>query len=266
MGVLNVTPDSFSDAGSLFRQGKPDLGAIVSVARGMLEDGAVILDIGGESTRPGAEPVSVSQECGRVMPVIERLLELDTIICVDTSKREVAVEALAMGCHMVNDVYGLRSEGMLQALAAGGAAVCIMHMRGEPRSMQRDPQYADVVGEVRDFLAERVNACRGAGIDPARLVIDPGIGFGKTLTHNLALLRNLGKLKVHGVALLVGVSRKSMLGTITGRRVPQRVVASAVAAALAVQQGADIVRVHDVAATADALRMVRAWTAAEEIP
>ncbi|MFP6816160.1 MAG: dihydropteroate synthase [Pseudomonadales bacterium] len=263
MGVLNVTPDSFSDGGRLFSAQRPDLGAIEELARGMLDDGAVILDVGGESTRPGAEPVSADEECERVMPVIERLLGLDTILCVDTRKSEVAIAAIAMGCHMINDVTGLRGEGMLSAVADGGTAVCIMHMLGEPRSMQRDPHYVDVVGEVRDFLAERVNACAEAGIDSTRLLIVPGIGFGKTLDHNLALLRNLTELKLVGPALLVGVSRKSMLGTITGRSVRDRVVGSAVAAALAVQHGANIVRVHDVAATADALAMVQAWTAPE---
>lgn len=265
MGVLNVTPDSFSDGGRLFCAGRPDLGAIENLAQGMLDDGAAILDVGGESTRPGAEPVSVDEECERVMPVIERLLDLNTIISVDTRKPEVAIAAIAMGCHMINDVGGLRGEGMLGAVAQGGTAVCIMHMLGEPSSMQRDPQYVDVVGEVRDFLAKRVNACSEAGIDPTRLLIDPGIGFGKTLNHNLVLLRSLSELKLLGPALLVGVSRKRMLGTITGRSLPNRMVASAVAAALAVQHGADIVRVHDVAATADALAMVQAWTAPEDV-
>jgi dihydropteroate synthase len=263
MGVLNVTPDSFSDGGRLFIGGKADLGAIVALAEGMLEEGAAVLDVGGESTRPGAQSVSVAAECKRVMPVIERLLELDTIISVDTSKPEVAVVAMAAGCHMVNDVCGLRNEGMSQALADSGAAICLMHMRGEPRSMQRDPQYADVVSAVREFLTERVSACRDVGIDSARLLVDPGIGFGKTLTHNLTLLRNLGELKVAGLPVLVGVSRKRMIGTITGREVGERMVASAVGAALAVQQGADIVRVHDVAATADALKMVQAWMTPE---
>jgi dihydropteroate synthase len=264
MGVLNVTPDSFSDGGRLFTGGSADLGAIVDTAQGMLEEGAAILDVGGESTRPGAQPVAADEECRRVIPVIERLLELDTIISIDTSKAEVAARALLMGCHMVNDVYGVRDHGMLQAVADSGAALCIMHMRGEPRSMQHDPQYADVVSEVRDFLAARAAACRGAGIDAARLLIDPGIGFGKTLAHNLALLRNIGELKAVGLPVLVGVSRKRMIGTITGRSVSERGVASAVASALAAQQGADIVRVHDVAATADALKMVRAWKAPEE--
>jgi dihydropteroate synthase len=264
MGVLNVTPDSFSDGGRLFSAHRPDLGAVEELARSMLDDGAVMLDVGGESTRPGAEPVSVDEECERVMPVIERLLGLDTIVSVDTRKPEVAIAAIAMGCHMINDVGGLRDEGMLRVVADGETAVCIMHMLGEPPSMQRDPHYADVVGEVRDFLAERVNACSEAGIDPARLVIDPGIGFGKTLDDNLALLRNLAELKLLGPAVLVGVSRKSMLGTITGRSLPDRVVASAVAAALAVQHGANIVRVHDVAATADALAVVQAWTVSKD--
>lgn len=259
MGVLNITPDSFSDGGRLYAGNRADLGAILAVAGEMLEAGAAILDVGGESTRPGAEPISAAEECERVIPVIERLLELDTIVSVDTSKPEVAARAIAMGCHMVNDVCGLRSEGMLRTVAESGVAVCIMHMRGEPRSMQHDPQYVDVVAEVRQFLAERVSAWRSAGLEGTRVVLDPGIGFGKTLTHNLELLRNLEALKVQGMPILVGVSRKRMLGTITGRAVSERVVASAVAAALAVQSGADIIRAHDVAATADALKMVRAW-------
>jgi len=232
----------------------------------MLEAGAAILDVGGESTRPGAQPVPAAEELGRVMPVIECLLQLDTIVSVDTSKPEVATAALAAGCHMINDVAGLRAPGMLQAVAGSRAAICIMHMRGEPRSMQNDPTYADVVGEVRAFLAERVAHCRGVGVEPDRLLLDPGVGFGKTLAHNLALLRSLGELKVDALPLLVGVSRKRMIGTITGRDVSERVVGSAVAAALAVQRGADIVRVHDVAATADALAMVEAWNAVEEEP
>jgi len=259
MGVLNITPDSFSDGGRLFVHERPDFGAILETAARMLEEGAAVLDVGGESTRPGAEPVSADEECSRVMPVIERLLELDTIVSVDTSKPEVATRAIAMGCHMINDVGGLRDERMLQTVADSGVAMCIMHMRGEPRSMQQDPVYADVVAEVREFLAGRVAAWLAAGLDRARLLLDPGIGFGKTLTHNLELLRNLEALKVEGLPMLVGVSRKRMLGAITGRPVSARLVASAVAAALAVWNGADVVRVHDVAATADALKIVQAW-------
>jgi dihydropteroate synthase len=259
MGVLNVTPDSFSDGGSLFARGRADLGKIVAAAQGMLDEGAAILDVGGESTRPGAQPVSVRDECERVLPVVERLLELDTVVSLDTSKPEVARRALAMGCHMINDVCGLRDESMLEVVAGSDAAVCLMHMLGEPRSMQQNPHYVDVVAEVGEFLASRVAACRGAGINADRLVIDPGIGFGKTLAHNLQLLRNLKALKIEEIPLLVGVSRKAMIGTITGREVPQRAVASAVAAGLMAQHGADILRVHDVGATADALKMVEAW-------
>jgi dihydropteroate synthase len=263
MGVLNITPDSFSDGGRLFARGRVDLEATLDMARSMLDAGAAIVDVGGESTRPGAEPVPVDEECQRVMPVIERLLELDTIVSVDTSKPAVAARALELGVHMVNDVCGLRGEAMLRVVADSDAAICIMHMRGEPRSMQDDPQYGDVVAEVRAFLSEQVNACGQLGIDQSRLVLDPGIGFGKTLAHNLALLRGLAEVQVAGLPLLVGVSRKRMIGTITGREVGERVVGSAVAAALAVEHGAKIVRVHDVAATADALKIVQAWTPKE---
>ena len=266
MGVLNVTPDSFSDGGRMFVRGKADVGRAVEVAHAMLDDGAAIVDVGGESTRPGAEQISAREECDRVMPVVERLLEMDTIVSVDTNKPEVARRVLKMGCHMINDVCGLSGEGMLEAVADSDAAVCIMHMRGVPRSMQTNPRYTDVVVEVRDFLLERVNACSRAGIAGARVLIDPGIGFGKTLTHNLQLLRNLGGLKVNGLPLLVGISRKGVLGTITGRPASERLVASAVAAALIVQRGADVVRVHDVSATADALKIVEALDVAEDGP
>jgi dihydropteroate synthase len=265
MGILNVTPDSFSDAGGGFRGGRVDVERVVEAAQRMLDAGASILDVGGESTRPGAKPVAVGEECDRVIPVIERLLQFDTIVSVDTRKQEVARRALGMGCHLVNDVGALRGEGMLEAIAESSAAVCIVHMRGEPGTMQRDPRYADVIGEVHGFLAGRVDACCAAGISRDRLLVDPGVGFGKTLAHNLELLCNLDRLRVDGLPLLVGVSRKSMIGAITGREVADRVIGSAVAAALAVQEGADVVRVHDVAQTADALRIVRAWMATKGV-
>jgi len=265
MGVINVTPDSFSD-GARFMSGArfystaraPELNRIADAARAMLDDGADILDVGGESTRPGAEPVSADEEARRVMPVLERLLELDTIVSLDTSKPELAVRALELGVHLINDVTGGRDPRMLEAVAASDAAYCVMHMLGEPRTMQQDPRYGDVVVEVRGFLADRAADCRRAGISGDRLLLDPGFGFGKTLEHNLALLRRLGEVRLDGVALLVGMSRKRMIGTITGRDVGGRAAGSAAAALLAAQRGADVVRVHDVAETADALKMLAA--------
>jgi dihydropteroate synthase len=257
MGVINVTPDSFSDGGRLLGDG-PELGRITDVALAMLADGAAMLDVGGESTRPGAADVTVEEELRRIIPVVERLVALDAVVSVDTSKSEVAARALAAGAHLINDVTGGRDGAMLDTVAAVGAAYCVMHMQGTPRTMQAAPSYRDVVAEVGDYLMERVTACRRAGIATDRLVIDPGFGFGKTLEHNLALLRHLSRLRIDGVAMLVGMSRKSMVGAVTGRPVESRAVGSAAAALLAVQRGADIVRAHDVGATADALRMLAA--------
>jgi len=257
MGVLNITPDSFSDGGQLLGGG-PALARVRERAEAMLAEGAAILDIGGESTRPGARAVPLTEELRRVLPVVEALADLDAVLSIDTSKAEVARDAVAAGCTLINDVCGLTGPGMLEAVAAGDAAVCIMHMQGEPRTMQREPRYADVLEEVRSFLAARWEACREAGIGADRIVLDPGFGFGKTIAHNLELLTGLESLRVADSALLAGLSRKSMLGTLTGRAVDERQVASAVAAALAVERGADIVRVHDVAATRDALALVSA--------
>jgi dihydropteroate synthase len=258
MGVINVTPDSFSDGGRTLRGGAADLGYVAELGAAMLEAGAAILDVGGESTRPGADPVDAATELARVMPVVERLTALDTIVSIDTSKPAVAREAVSAGCGMINDVRGLRAPGMLEVAADCDAAVVLMHMQGEPRSMQRKPVYTDVLKDVHRFLGDRVQACLAAGIDAARIALDPGFGFGKTLAHNLALLAGLEQVRVAGRPLVVGLSRKSMLGTLTGREVGERVVASAVAAALAAERGADILRVHDVAATRDALALVAA--------
>ncbi|MCH8141740.1 MAG: dihydropteroate synthase [Proteobacteria bacterium] len=258
MGVLNITPDSFSDGGRLLASSGPDLPCVLDAAWEMLAEGAAILDVGGESTKPGADRVSADDECRRVIPVLERLLELDTIVSIDTSKAEVAVRALALGCQLVNDVSGLRSADMLQLLAGSDAAVCIMHMQGDPRSMQGAPHYRDVVTEVRLFLEKQVLMCQEAGIAAERILLDPGFGFGKTAEHNLTLLRRLSELKIDGLPLLVGLSRKSTIGNITGRKVDERVHGSVAAALIAVQNGASIVRVHDVAATADALKVLRA--------
>lgn len=258
MGVLNLTPDSFSDGGRFWR-GTPDVAAARAAAEGMIAAGAAVLDVGGESTRPGAPAVDWQEECRRVIPVLEALADLDIVLSVDTRKPEVAQRAIAAGACLINDVGGFREPGMLEVLAGSGAGGCIMHMQGEPRTMQHAPAYRDVVGEVRAFFADRVAACAAAGVAPERLLLDPGIGFGKTLEHNLALLTNLERLRIGTIPLLVGVSRKRMIGAITGRELPDRLVGSVAAALLAVQRGADLVRVHDVAETADALRMLAAF-------
>ncbi|RDH87078.1 MAG: dihydropteroate synthase [endosymbiont of Escarpia spicata] len=255
MGVLNVTPDSFSDGGR-FTRNDPAL----RHALGMVEAGAAIVDIGGESTRPGASPVSEAQEIDRVVPLIERLSrELDVPISIDTSKPAVMREAVAAGAGLINDVQALQAEGALEAAAELAVPVCLMHMRGEPCTMQAAPEYTDVVADVRDFLSERIKACRSAGIFLERLLVDPGFGFGKTLAHNLALLKNLSEFSALSVPLLVGISRKSMIGALLGDApVDQRLYGSVAAAVLAATQGASIIRAHDVKATVDALRIAAA--------
>ncbi|TLY68095.1 MAG: dihydropteroate synthase [Gammaproteobacteria bacterium] len=254
MGVVNVTPDSFSDGGRFF-----SVGAAVEHGLRLAQQGAALIDVGGESSRPGAEPVGTEEELRRVVPVIERLRAGTTaIISVDTSKPEVMRAASAAGAGLINDVRALREPGALAAAAASGCAVCLMHMQGEPRTMQRAPSYADVVGEVRTFLAGRVAESIAAGLTPERLVVDPGFGFGKTLEHNLALLRRLGELAADGPAVLVGLSRKSMLGTLTERAAGERVYGSVALAVIAALNGARIIRAHDVAATVEALKVTAA--------
>jgi len=254
MGVLNVTPDSFSDGGKFVR---PD-DAVERGAR-MAEEGAAIIDVGGESTRPGAQPVDLDEELSRVIPVIARLRSrTQAILSVDTSKPDVMTAAASAGAAMINDVRALREPGALEAAATSGCAVCLMHMLGEPRTMQAAPSYQDVVAEVRQFLEQRVGACVAAGIPTRRLVLDPGFGFGKTLAHNLELLRHLRELAVDGLPILAGLSRKSMVGTITGRPADERLHGSVALAVIAALNGARILRVHDVAATVDALKMVSA--------
>ncbi len=253
MGVVNVTPDSFSDGGNFI-----ELKQALAHANTLIAEGADLLDIGGESTRPGAAPVSLEEERRRVLPVIEALAGGAVPISIDTQKPQLMREAVAAGVSLVNDVCGFRAAGAFEAVAASGAAICIMHMQGAPRTMQHDPQYADVVTDVAAYLAERVSAAMAAGIARERIVVDPGFGFGKTLAHNLALLRGLGRFKGIGGALLAGLSRKTLLGAITGRDPGERVYASVAAALLAVQNGAHIVRVHDVAATRDALAVLTA--------
>jgi dihydropteroate synthase len=254
MGVVNVTPDSFSDGGRFLA-----LDAAVAHGVRLAEEGAALIDVGGESTRPGAEPVALEEELRRVVPVIERLRAATrAVISVDTGKPEVMRAALAAGAGLVNDVYALRAPGALEAVAASGCALCLVHMQGEPRTMQASPRYADVVGEVRAFLAERVAACRAAGIEAQRIAVDPGFGFGKTLEHNLTLLRHLRELTAGGQPVLVGLSRKSMVGTLTGRPPGERVNGSVALAVVAALAGARIVRAHDVAATVEALQIVAA--------
>ncbi|HEX6828015.1 MAG TPA: dihydropteroate synthase [Burkholderiales bacterium] len=253
VGIVNVTPDSFSDGGM---NASPLLAA--NLAERLISDGAHILDVGGESTRPGAQPVAVQVELDRVMPVLEKLQGCPVPVSVDTYKPEVMRAAIAAGASMVNDVNALRAPGALEAVAASDAGVCLMHMQGDPRTMQDDPRYQDVVAEVREFLAERVRAAEGAGISRERIVVDPGFGFGKRTEHNLALLRHLDALRPDGVPLMAGLSRKSVLGGITRREVGERVYASVAAALLAVARGASILRVHDVRATRDALAV---WSA-----
>jgi dihydropteroate synthase len=254
MGIVNVTDDSFSGDGLRGR-------AEVAIAQGlrMVEEGADLLDIGGESSRPGAAPVPLEQELERVLPVLEGLHDCGVPLSIDTVKPEVMSAALAAGADMINDIAALSAPGAVAAVAANAeAAVCLMHMQNDPATMQANPNYHDVVAEVAAFLAQRVAACEAAGIGRDRIVVDPGFGFGKSLEHNLALLRHLGRIADPDLPVLAGLSRKSMLGQITGRLVADRALASAVAALLAVQRGAAIVRVHDVAATRDALRVLAA--------
>jgi dihydropteroate synthase len=255
VGILNVTPDSFSDGGAF-----ADTDAAVAHGLAMAEQGADMLDVGGESTRPGADDVLVDEELRRVIPVIEQLVARTALpIAIDTSKPEVMRAAVAAGAGMINDVYALRREGALDAAAELRVPVCLMHMQGEPRGMQDDPQYDDVVGEVHRFLTDRLFGCELAGIDKRRVLVDPGFGFGKALEHNLALLRALERFADLGAGVYVGLSRKSMIGTLTGRPSGEaRAAGSAAAALIAVQRGARMVRVHDVAATVDALAVWRA--------
>ncbi len=255
MGILNVTPDSFSDGGRF-----ADRERALAHARQMVADGADIIDVGGESTRPGALPVSEAVELERVIPVVEALALEGVRVSVDTVKPAVMRAGIAAGAGMVNDVRALREEGAIGVVAEGRAAVCLMHMQGEPRTMQVAPHYADVVAEVRDFLVARARACEAAGIGRNRIVIDPGFGFGKSVAHNLALMRALGELTVTGYPVMVGLSRKATLGAITGRDAGERAAASVAAALAAAARGASIVRVHDVRDTVDALKV---WHAVE---
>lgn len=253
MGIINVTPDSFSDGGQHLQRD-----AALAHAHQLVAEGADILDIGGESTRPGAQPVSVQEELDRVLPIIEGLRGAPIPISIDTCKPEVMRAAIAAGAQMVNDINALQDAAAMNAVAASNVAVCLMHKQGNPKTMQEQPHYQNVVAEVSAFLRERIAAAEAAGIQRQRIVIDPGFGFGKTLAHNLVLLRGLKHLVEPGVPVMAGLSRKSMLGALTGQDVAQRLSASVAAALIAVQNGANIVRVHDVRATVDALKVWQA--------
>jgi dihydropteroate synthase len=253
-GILNVTPDSFSDGGRF-----DSLDRAVEHGCTLAAEGADLIDIGGESTRPGSRPPNLAEELGRVVPVVEALVRRVPVpLSVDTSRPEVMRAAVAAGASMINDVRALRSPGALEAAAELGVPVCLMHMQRSPETMQEDPRYQDVVAQVRIFLAERKRACLEAGIRPEHLVVDPGFGFGKTLSHNVALLASLGRLNSLGVPIMVGLSRKSMLGQLTGRAVGDRLPGSLAAAVIAAQRGAAVLRVHDVAATRDVLAILDA--------
>jgi dihydropteroate synthase len=259
MGILNVTPDSFSDGGRFAA-----VDAAMRHAQAMVLAGATLVDVGGESTRPGAPVVSPQEELDRVAPVVERISrELDVIISVDTSAPIVMTEVARLGAGLINDVRSLRREGALQAAAATGLPVCLMHMLGEPGDMQDNPHYTDLVGEVSAFLAERMAQCAAAGIASERIVLDPGFGFAKTLQHNLSLFKHMEALHALGRPLLVGVSRKSMIGQALNRPVTERLYGSLALAALAVTKGARILRVHDVAETVDVVRMIAAVESAD---
>ncbi|WP_024697304.1 dihydropteroate synthase [Pseudomonas avellanae] len=259
MGILNATPDSFSDGGRYSQ-----LDAALRHAEAMVLAGATLIDVGGESTRPGARPVSPAQEVERVAPVVEIIArELDVIISVDTSTPEVMLATAGLGAGLINDVRSLQRPGALQAAASTGLPVCLMHMQGEPGTMQNDPHYEDLLAEVSAFLLERMNQCVAAGIDRQQIILDPGFGFAKTLEHNLSLFKRMEALHALGRPLLVGVSRKSMIGAVLGRPVDQRLSGGLALAALAMTKGARILRVHDVAETADVVRMIAAVQAAE---
>ncbi|WP_445380546.1 dihydropteroate synthase [Pseudomonas syringae] len=259
MGILNATPDSFSDGGRYSQ-----LDAALRHAEAMVQAGATLIDVGGESTRPGARPVSASEEVERVAPLVEVIArELDVIISVDTSTPEVMLATAGLGAGLINDVRALQRPGALEAAASTGLPVCLMHMLGEPGTMQNDPHYDDLVGEVCAFLAERMKQCVAAGIGQQQIILDPGFGFAKTLEHNLSLFKHMQALHALGRPLLVGVSRKSMIGAVLGRPVDQRLSGGLALAALAMAKGARILRVHDVAETADVVRMIAAVEAAE---
>lgn len=256
MGIVNVTPDSFSDGGE-----HADTDSAVGHARRLIDEGAHILDLGGESTRPGAKPVSINDELARLLPVIEALRDCGVPLSIDTFKPEVMRATLDAGADMINDIYAFRQPGAVEAVAASRCGLCVMHMQGEPGTMQRAPVYADLLGEISTFLVARVQALLAAGVDSQRIALDPGFGFGKTADHNYQLLRGLSSLRVSGYPLLTGLSRKTMIGDATGKPVADRVAGSIAGALACVAHGSSIVRVHDVAQTIDALKV---WYASEQ--
>lgn len=260
VGVVNLTPDSFSGDGLAGKHA-----AAVAHARRQWEEGADILDLGAESSRPGAMSATVGEELDRLLPVLEAVCSWGVPVSVDTCKTEVMAAALAAGASLINDITALGHPGALEVVSGSDCAICLMHMQGEPRTMQADPSYGDVLSEVASFLGQRVEACVAAGIEEDRLIVDPGFCFGKTLEHNLVLLRSLERVAPRGLPILAGLSRKSMLGALSGRPVGERQVASVVAALLAVQRGAQLLRVHDVAATKDALAVLAALNEGETL-
>lgn len=266
MGVLNITPDSFSDGGQYYQAGDKQCTKALARAIEMVDEGAQFIDVGGESTRPGASAVSLQQELDRVIPVVEKIAaNLDCVISVDTSSPEVMLAAANAGAGLLNDVRAFQRDGALAAAAVTGLPLCLMHMRGEPGHMQDQPRYESVVDEVRDFLLARVLSCKDAGIAVDRLIVDPGFGFGKTLTHNLLLLKSLSELRIGDLPILVGMSRKSMIGEILNKPASERLYGGIALAALAVDQGASIIRSHDVAATCDAVNVAYAYKNAKLI-
>jgi dihydropteroate synthase len=257
MGILNVTPDSFSDAGHYFNNQSLSMDLVLRRTEQMLQEGADIIDVGGESTRPGAQPVSEQEELDRVIPVVEAINKnFNALISVDTSTASVITEAAKRGAGFINDVRALQKDGALESAANTGLPVCLMHMQGTPLDMQHNPDYKNILKEISNFLLARIKECVAAGITPEKILLDPGFGFGKTLEHNLALLRGLSELRRLGYPLLAGLSRKSMLKQLLNRDVDERVPGSLALALLAAQQGANIIRVHDVAATVDVLKVL----------
>lgn len=267
MGILNATRDSFSDGGSYFNEGKLNIDCALSRVEQMLQEGADIIDVGGESTRPGADVVSLDEELRRVVPLVEAIKKrFDCVVSVDTSSPQVMLQVQMAGAGMINDVRALQREGAVQAAAETGLPICLMHMQGEPQTMQKNPQYSDVVVDVVAFLKQKIEVCVAAGIKINRLVVDPGFGFGKTLEHNIELMQKLGSLDVLQCPILVGVSRKSMIDKWLHRSVDQRLPGSLALALLALQRGAKIIRVHDVSATADILNIQQVIDLQASIP
>jgi dihydropteroate synthase len=261
MGILNTTPDSFSDGGRCYDDQKFSLDLALAHAETLVREGATIIDIGGESTRPGAPEVSLQEECDRVLPVVEAIAaRIDVVISVDSSSPEIFTQSAALGAGIINDVRALQRPGAVEAAAATGLSICLMHMRGMPATMQHKPRYNDVISEVASFLRERIHACEQRGIPRDRLLLDPGLGFGKTDEHNLALLTHLRELQILGLPLLVGLSRKSMIGRLLGRELDERLAGSLGFGLIAIQNGARILRVHDVAATRDIVEVYKLTT------